>query len=182
MTIIQNEATAIIKSDFLSAEEKGKIGEFDLNVWFQKYGLSYLHLNQSKETFASLFAGNLKRPDFLVLFESIGLLAVDAKNYTLSGGVYTLELENEVRRVITFERLFRIPVWYAYRREKDGEITWYWISALKAIEVGEVRKNESKGIEFLAIKLEHFVEIRTNEDLGKLFTMRMPSLVSVKSF
>jgi hypothetical protein len=33
MTIIQNEATAIIKSDFLSAEEKGKIGEFDLNVW-----------------------------------------------------------------------------------------------------------------------------------------------------
>ena len=129
--------------------------------------------------FARIFHGIVKRPDFLVLLESIGLIAVDAKNHALNRGVFTLPRESELRRVLTFERLFRIPVWYAYLHEEEGATVWYWISALKAIEVGEVRRNSKTGEDFVAIKLEHFERIEKNEDLGKLYTHRLPSLNGV---
>lgn len=162
----------------LSIKEKGKIGEARLNAWLKSIGISYVYLDQSQDTFPDLFKGNVKRPDFLVLLESIGLIAVDAKNYTLTAaGEYTLPLETELKRVLAFERLFRIPVWYAYMG-KDSETTsvWYWISALKALEVGHVRKNRKKDEDYLAIKLEHFERIEKNEDLGKLYTHRLPRL------
>lgn len=159
---------------------KGKEGEEELNKWFQSQGLSYVAVCQSPETFAPLFSDNLKRPDFLLLLESIGLIAVDAKNYKFSGGVYTLPLESELRRSMTFERLFRIPIWYAYIAEDKS--SWYWISALKAIEIGDVRKNTTTGEDFLAIKLEHFEHITVNADLGKLYTHRLPSITKLNQY
>lgn len=169
------------KSASATCEEKGRSGEEDLNAWLQANGLAYLYVRQNPETFAPLFKGFLKRPDFLVLFDSIGLIAVDAKNHTRwKGGYYTLPFESELRRVIMFERLFRIPVWYAYRHEEKSKIVWYWISALKAIEVGKVCESDKTG-EFLEIKLEHFEKIETNADLGKLYTQRLPSLVQLSS-
>ena len=152
--------------------QKGELGESALNEWFHTQGLSYVHISQGKETFAPLFRDSVKRPDFLLLLESIGLIAVDAKNYTLSRGGYTLKLEEEVRSVLTFERLFRIPVWYAYLNQEDPE-TWFWISALKAIEVGNVRINRATQEQFLAISLQHFECVKTNADLGKLYTHRL---------
>jgi len=164
-----------------TCKEKGRSGEEDLNTWFQANGLAYLYVRQNPETFAPLFKDFLKRPDFLVLLDSIGLIAVDAKNHTLwNGDHYTLSLESELRRVITFERLFRIPVWYAYRHEEKGKIVWYWISALKAVEVGTICESDKTG-DFLKIKLEHFEKIETNADLGKLYTQRLPSLAKINA-
>lgn len=158
-------------------EEKGRIGEADLHAWLKENGLSYLYVSQDLDTFAPLFVGNLKRPDFLVLLESVGLIAVDAKNCTRSpDGRFTLQYEEELRRVVTFERIFRIPVWYAYRAEESGRVVWYWISALRAIEVGELRVNGATGKQFVAIKLQHFERIEANADLGKLYTHRLPGL------
>ena len=154
---------------------QGQIGEDALNTWLSESGLSYVAICQSTETFARLFAANVKRPDFLVLFESVGLLAVDVKNYTFSGGGYTLNLEAELRRSLTFERLFRLPLWYAYYDHSAGVSSWYWISALKAIEVGEVRTRHEDGLEFLAISRDHFEHIVTPDDLSKLYTHRLPS-------
>lgn len=162
-----------------SIEEKGKLGEQALNDWLRYYGLSYLYIAQSPDTFSALFPGAVKRPDFLILLDSIGLIAVDAKNYALSGGVYTLALERELRRAVTFERVFRIPVWYAFLNEGKDPV-WWWISALKAVEVGDVRKREDNQEEFLAIRVESFAGISTNEDLGKLYTERLPGLGNVK--
>lgn len=160
----------------MDIKEKGDKGEEALNRWLDDNGLSYLYIDQSEDTFASLFKTKLKRPDFLVLLESIGMIAVDAKNYTLSGGVYTLNMEQEFQKALTFERLFRIPLWYAYLHVEDAQEVWYWISALKALEVGDVRVNNQKKEQFLAIKLEHFEKIETGYDLGKLYTHRLPSL------
>jgi len=163
-------------------EEKGRSGEEDLNAWLQANGLAFLYVRQNPETFAPLFKGFLKRPDFLVLLDSIGLIAVDAKNHARwKGGYYTLAFESELRRVITFERLFRIPVWYAYRHEEKGKIVWYWISALKAVEVGTICESDKTG-GYLEIKLEHFEKIETNADLGKLYTQRLPSLAKINAF
>jgi len=151
---------------------KGIEGELALKNWFDDNGLSYLYVDQSTDTFATLFKRNLKRPDFLLLMESIGMLAIDVKNYKLSGGVFTLGLADEFQKALTFERLFRLPLWYVYK--KDNE--WYWISALKAIEVGSIRKNNKTGKDFLAIPIQHCEMIIEGVDLGKLFTHRLPSI------
>ena len=85
------------------------------------------------------------------------------------------EVENEFRRSITFELLFRVPLWYVYYDNTNGCVSWYWISALKAIEVGEQRKNGKTEQEFKAFNREHCEHIQTAADLGKLFTHRLPS-------
>jgi hypothetical protein len=157
---------------------QGDKGESELNAWLNNNGLCYVFLSQEPNTFANLFPDAVKRPDFLVLVESVGLIAVDAKHYTQSGGVFTLELESELTRVLTFERLFRIPVWYAYKdkNKTTGETVWYWISALKALEVGKKRENKDNNTTFLAIKIEHFSALRCGEDMGLLYTQRHKSL------
>ena len=158
---------------------RGEDGEQAMADWLDTAGLGYLYVAQSPERFAGLFGDEVKRPDFLVLIDSLGLIAVDVKNYTAKGGEYTLRFDKEVKKVIAFERIFRIPVWYAYL-SKEGKQTWHWISALKAIEVGEMRSRRDNGEKFLAIKMKEFVEIRENADLGKLYTQRMPSLRRTK--
>jgi hypothetical protein len=158
--------------------EQGREGEKDLNDWLSRNGLAYLYVNQTKESFASLFAADLKRPDFLVLIDSIGLIAVDAKNYKVfdrfGKPAYSLPWEDELRRTLTFERLFRIPVWYAYLAREDEKEVWYWISALKAVEVGEPA--DGKDGKFLWILRSDCERIEANQDLGQLFTHRTPTL------
>lgn len=163
-----------------SIEDLGKEGEHALNLWLRREGFSYLYIDQKVDYFAPLFRGNLKRPDFLVLLESIGLIAVDAKNYTSKNGTLTLKLEKEVRRVMTFERIFRLPVWYAYLGKENDKEVWFWISALKAIEVGKVLLNAATKEEFLSIPIRYFEKIEKNADMGKLYTHRLRSLGSIK--
>ncbi len=155
-------------------QKKGSEGEKEFNKWLNNNNLNYLYIKQDSDSLSTLFKPWVKRPDFLVLIDSIGLIAVDVKNQEYKGGVYTLGYEHEIRKVIAFERLFRIPVWYSYLNKKGKEITWYWINALKAIEVGKLRRNKKEDIEFFAIKQEEFVEIKSDDDLGKLFTQRLP--------
>lgn len=142
-------------------------------------GFSYLAVCQDEERFAPLFHDNLKRPDFLVLLESIGMIAVDVKCCTLSRQEYTLPYESEFQRAITFERVFRLSIWYAYWDLNAGFA--YWISALKAIEVGKRRENRKEKKEFIAINLRNFELIQNNSDIGKLYTHRLRNLSNIKS-
>lgn len=160
-----------------SAEKKGHEGEKALNAWFKQHKLAYVGICQNKNSFATLFHGTAKRPDFLLLLPSLGMIAIDAKNYTPSRGELTLSLEEELKKALTFERLFRLPLWYAYCDKANLGQNWYWISALKALEVGEVRDG-SNG-QFLAIKMEHFETIASPKDLAKLYTHTLPSLEKV---
>ena len=156
-------------------KQKGDTGEAALNQWFKSQQLSYVAICQAKESFQPLFSNDVKRPDFLLLFESIGLIAVDAKNYKLNTGkYYTLPIETELKRSVAFERLFRLPLWYAYY---DNDNSWYWISALKAVEVGKERgKGDGR---FIAIKRDQFEHIKTADDLAKLYTHRLPSISKI---
>ena len=155
--------------------QKAKDGEDALNAWLKGQGLSYVYICQSPETFAPLFNNHVKRPDFLILIDSIGLLAVDAKNKRLHDGKFTLSLGDELQRAITFERMFRLPVWYAYKCPEGEKDVWYWISALKAVEVGK----KQKGGEYIQIDPDQFVRITSNDDLGKLYTQRLSSAAKI---
>ena len=84
-------------------ESKGNAGEKALEKWLKLQGFSFLALCQDEKHFAPAFRGNLKRPDFLVLLESVGMIAVDAKNrrrydWVHTEGVFTLPYEKEFRK------------------------------------------------------------------------------------
>ncbi len=153
---------------------RGKQAEVSFENWLNREGFSYLPVCQEMQSFAPLFKGNLKRPDFLVLLESIGMIAVDVKSYTLTRDEYTLPYEAEFRRAMTFERMFRMPVWYAYWNMEGGFA--HWLSALKAAEVGELRENKRDGKAFFSISLSHFHAIKTSADFGQLYTDRIKDL------
>ncbi|WUR15160.1 hypothetical protein E7V67_008660 [[Empedobacter] haloabium] len=151
--------------------DKGAEGERQLNDWFSRHLLPYVAICQAPGSFAPLFRGAVKRPDFLMLVEGVGLLAIDAKNKKCSHG-FTLELETELKKAVAFERLFRLPLWYAFSDCDAGMDGWYWISALKAVEVGMTRTATDSKLAFLAIELKHFEHIRVPADLAKLYTHR----------
>ncbi|ACZ11989.1 NERD domain-containing protein [Sulfurospirillum deleyianum] len=152
--------------------QKGKDGEQAFLEWLDQNGFSYLYINQDTDSFPQLFKNHVKRPDFLVLIDSIGLIAVDVKNYKKHQEKYCpLPYESELKKTLSFERMFRIPVWYAYKNE---ESSWLWISALKAVEVGKLIAKEGQA-DFLSIKIEDFTEVTSNQDIGKLWEQRLPS-------
>lgn len=165
------------KDELTAAEQRalaGLEGESALAAWFAREGLPYVAICQQPETFASLFTGSVKRPDFLLLFDALGMIGVDAKNISPSEWngrlFYTLSLDDELRRAIAFERVFRMPVWYAIK----GRDEWLWISALKAVEAGRTLQNSVTKANFVSIGKQHFVHVRTGDDLAGLYSQRIP--------
>lgn len=156
--------------------KKGNEGESEFNNWLKDNNISYLYIDQSTSTFSTLFKNDVKRPDFLMLIESIGMIAIDVKNYTQYENTYSLNMKSEFLRSLAFERLFRIPLWYVYKSQKDGKTKWLWISALKALEVGKISKNTKTKERFLRIDVKYFEEIGSNKDIGKLYTHRLPTM------
>lgn len=63
----------------MNAADKGPEGEKRFREWLAQNKLGFVPICQQKETFATLFFGAVKRPDFLVLIDSIGIIAVDTK-------------------------------------------------------------------------------------------------------
>ncbi len=147
-----------------------KAGEDAFQQWLDHNSFAYVRVCQDPKSFAKLFRSNVKRPDFLVLIDSIGLLAVDVKNKSSFGSGYSLSHDKEWRLAIAFERIFRLPVWYAYQGADGG--SWYWISALKAVEVG-VEKQDTEGELFLELGLKHFACVHSREDFGQLYQQQM---------
>ena len=118
-----------------------------------------------------MFSSQVKRPDFLLLIDSIGLIAVDIKNYNIFKSKHLgLNYESELKKTLAFERLFRLPVWYAYKNCEE----WLWISALKAIEVGEIKTNSGTNEKFLSLNIDDFTIVKSNSDIGKLWEQRVP--------
>ncbi len=151
--------------------QKGIDGEDRLNKWLQENGLTYFQIKQDIQSFMHTFAQIMKRPDFFVLVEGLSMLAVDAKNYRLSNGYFSLNKE-ELGRALSFEIITKMPFWFAYLHQSEEGSTWYWISALKALDVGTTRVNGTTGEEFLVISVSDFIAIRNQEDICKLYTQR----------
>lgn len=151
--------------------EQGKAAEIDFLNWLDENKFSYLYINQDIESFPKLFQDHVKRPDFLLLIDSIGLIAIDIKNYNMYKNKYLgLPYESELKKTLAFERLFRLPVWYVYKNNDE----WLWISALKAIEIGELKQNNKTKEEFLSLQIKDFTVVKSNSDIGKLWEQRVP--------
>ncbi|MFX1518998.1 MAG: hypothetical protein ACFFCD_03660 [Promethearchaeota archaeon] len=137
--------------------------------WLDHKQYPYFYIEQSLGTFSSLFRNVTKRPDFFVLIESIGFIAVDVKEREIQKEYETLILDEtkDIQKLTAFERMFRIPVWFALSSSASVFKTWYWISLYDVIEKVEVKRG-SKG-RFRAIPLTATKTIGWEDNLGKLF-------------
>ena len=138
--------------------------------WLDENKFSYLYINQDIESFSKLFTNQVKSPNFLLLIDSIGLVAVNIMNYTTFKDKHlSLNYESEFKNTLTFEKLFKLPVWYVYKNNDQ----WLWINALKAIEVGEIKTNSETKEQFLSLNIDDFTIVKSNSDIGKLWEQRV---------
>ncbi|MEW6427997.1 MAG: hypothetical protein AB1568_08195 [Thermodesulfobacteriota bacterium] len=154
--------------------DKGSIGEEILTTWFHENNIPFFPIRQSPETFAHFFINTGKRPDFFVLLQSLGTIAVDAKNCALSQGYFTIT-KQELMKALSFEMVTRIPLWFAFLNIQHNFASWYWISTMKAMEGGITRVNRHTGEEFFAIHLSNFIGISSSADFGQLYTCQLQS-------
>jgi len=94
---------------------------------------------------------------------------VDAKNYTLSNSRFTLG-RAELNKALAFEQYTRTPFWFAFRHHCEGDLVWYWISALQAHSTGYSRYNHQTNEEFVVLKVQNFLPVRRKHDINLLFS------------
>ena len=138
--------------------------------WLEAKKYPYVYIEQSLETFATFFKGITKRPDYFIVLPSMGLIAVDVKErqYYIDFQNFTIN-ELEIKKLSSFERAFRIPVWVAISNKSIGFTTWYWISLTRIVENVPLKVNSSSNEEFRAIDIKNCITIGWNDNLGKLF-------------
>ncbi|MFX1568996.1 MAG: hypothetical protein ACFFCV_11595 [Promethearchaeota archaeon] len=149
--------------------------ELKFQEWLDSRNYGYLFIEQSPETYASLFRNiTAKRPDFLIILPSIGLIAVDIKYGQMNENYedFILDEKKELMKYASFERLFKIPIWLAYSNEGCRYRTWYWIS-LSEIQEKVPTKISGKSHEpFKAINIKDCITIGWNDNLSRLFLKR----------
>lgn len=138
--------------------------------WLEAKKYPYVYIEQSLETFATFFRGITKRPDYFIVLPSIGLIAVDVKErkYYIDFQNFTIN-ELEIKKLSSFERAFKTPVWVAISNESIGFTTWYWISLTRIVEKMPLKVNSNSNEEFRAIGIKNCITIGWNDNLGKLF-------------
>lgn len=146
--------------------------------WLEYKKYSYIYFDQGQDTFSSLFVNNVKRPDFLVLIDSIGLIAVDVKsrkklieykNNGKSEGRFTLNENEDTQKLLAFERRFRIPVWIVFCLETGGIEVWHWISLSEIVEQFALVDKPEIHRPFRGIPIKSCKTIGWDDGLFKLF-------------
>ena len=87
----------------LEAEEKFK-------EWMDKHNIPYLYIKQDTQSFSNAFKGFFpgKRPDFLLMIPSFGVIFVDVKNKKISEHkTYPIDAE-EIKKYSSMQRKFNI--------------------------------------------------------------------------
>ena len=143
--------------------------EREFKNWLDSKDYPYLFIEQSPDTFSSFFKGITKRPDFLIIVKNFGIIAVDVKERRINPDMgytdFILDEINEVSKYIEFERITRIPVWFAFCKPEERYETWYWIPLSKVLEC-EKKVSSQSGDEFRTINVSDCIVIQKNRNDG----------------
>jgi hypothetical protein len=139
--------------------------------WLDDNGFSYLFINRDLNLYPTLFKGVIKKPDFLLLIENIGMVAIDVKIYSSEDSTLSLSYDRDLKKGITFRRVFNMPMWFVFRFD---DYTWFWINSLKTFEMGRDVVDEN-GELTVVIDKEEFTVIKDGTDISKLWEDEMPS-------
>jgi len=128
--------------------------ELKFKEWLDKRKQKYFFVDQSRESFPSVFAyKNMKRPDFVVFdfdFEK-GDVFVDTKSRSSRHKDLILDEEREVKKYMALEQETGKKVYFAFVRDNDFS-KWYFISLSKVFYC-PVRKSSVDKRPFRAIPL-----------------------------
>ena len=148
------------------------LAEAKFKEWLEEKGYPFLYIEQSKDFFATFFKNTgVKRPDFLILVKGLGLIAVDVKNRELQQEyeTFVIDEEKDIKKLIAFDRIFRIPVWLAISNEANAFRTWYWITLSEVVEHVQILRRPSDNNQFRAIPITMFRTIGWDDNIGDLF-------------
>lgn len=152
-------------------KEIGRIAEQKFQQWLIHKGLLFAYFDQTPATFAPPFKEiSVKRPDYLICMKDLGTIAVDVKSRRFYKDFenFTLD-EEEIQKLSAFQRISRIPVWFAISHREIGYNTWYWIS-LNAIKEKSARKVSSLSRKpFRPISIKECITMGCNDGLEKLY-------------
>lgn len=130
--------------------------------WLDKRNYSYLYIDQGIQSFAEFFRNLTKRPDFLVVVNSVGMLAVDVKERDPQPD-YIIDETEEIEKYLEFERRVRLSVWFVFGSSKDKYNAWHWIPLSKVLECPLKTSSKSR-TNFRAIPPGDCIVIQHNRD------------------
>jgi hypothetical protein len=152
--------------------DKQAAGEKAFKKWLDQEGIRFFYIDQTPDTFSEEIAKDAKRPDFILLDETIGFITVDVKNKSSYkddhlGQVLTLD-ENDYKCGACFERSTKVSLWYAYFDEENNK--WLWIDSKSASIDGFIKENtnDKRKTFFYSIPIDKLSTVNSKEDLIKL--------------
>ncbi|MGB0901804.1 hypothetical protein [Halocynthiibacter sp.] len=151
-----------VDEEKLTSKQKGDLGELRFSKWLDGQKAGYVFIKQSgSNSFALSFSNALKRPDFFVLIERLGLIAVDVKFLKSDEGYFRVDLEKDLVLSAEFESHFRMCFWFAFLGDgkKNTQGSWYFINAMEVVEKGTEELGDDGKVKFIKIPFSECVEI-----------------------
>ena len=152
--------------------EKGEKAELEFKKWLDKNKINHLYIKQDLKSFPKSFENTLRRPDFIIMLENIGMIMVEVRRRSIYPRYNTIPIDTEdLKKYIRFQSKFNIPIWYAVSNEQLNYKTWFWIPMSKIAELETPMLHSSKSKQnFIPISLDKFSRIEYNEHIGKIFS------------
>ena len=152
-------------------ERKERIAEDEFMKWLDKHQTPYLYIQQDIKTFSAALKKHFsRRPDFMILVPHIGFILTDvefkrpAKKYR----AFYIN-EDETRRYCNLHNLYNLQVWYVFSHKDYHFNTWFWIPALKVLELGEIQTNPRTGERYLSVPLDNFIAVSETDSMERVF-------------
>lgn len=107
--------------------EQGYAAEARFRAWLDASRLPHIYTDQTRESVPEHFRSTMKRPDYLVALPYVGTIAFDVKCKSVYGQAREFVFDvSEIRRLATFDRLFRITTFFACLDPEGSEISvWF---------------------------------------------------------
>ncbi|OLS15904.1 MAG: hypothetical protein RBG13Loki_0473 [Promethearchaeota archaeon CR_4] len=161
----QNKSYALRHGTEIWNEAERRIQEY-----FDAHLYGWDRVDQSIASFARIYQGRVKRPDYIVYLDTYTKIIVDAKDWTLDAEFRNFHIdEGDARRAAEWERQHGSKLWLAISNEHSDYKTWYYISISRILEVCPLRTSRKSGNFFRTFTILDCVTIGPEDSLSKLF-------------
>lgn len=156
----------------MEIKDIGDEAELKFKEWLDKEKIPYWYIQQDIGTFSiSLKSYLSKRPDFMILIPSLGLIFVDVKFKRVDPKYKIIPLDaKDTMSYSNLQRHFNLPVWYAVSNSDHDYNTWYWIPTSKVLEIGKTHTSNKTNSNFFAVDVREFIQISYDDSLDRLFS------------
>jgi hypothetical protein len=138
--------------------------------WLDEREIAYWYVEQERKTKSKrLRSEDVKRPDFVVFVDNVGLILVDVKGYGPYAKADNFNVNSgEVVRYVRFGNKFKLSVWFVFSFEEVRFKTWYWIPVEDVMDCDLVVRSDEDS-SFYAVPMDLFCQLGVDDGIGELF-------------